>query len=422
MNYKIDKLANNLEVLTIPMPTLSSATVTIWVRTGSRNENEKISGISHFLEHMVFKGGRKYKDAKAVSTAIDAIGGEFNAATSKEWTKFYVKVRSAQIERAIDVLSDIVLFPQIRISDIKREKGVIIEEMGMYEDTPIKRVWDLFEQLMFKGYDLGRDIIGTKTSVSEIERKDFQAYRNNYYFSKNLLITVAGGIDRKDVLKLAEKFFGSLAKEGNGKPSLIKFKSSHDRLSVNSKKIEQAHFILGFPSDFLGNKDRYKDAVTNAVLGGGMSSRLFTEVREKRGLAYAVKSDFDRFLDAGYFAVYAGTDPKKATEAIKIIQGELYKLAAGTKKVKKAELKKAKEYLKGHLALSLEDTEDVSDFFGYEYLMLKKVRTPEEVFKAVDLVTVEDIIHSAKKTFSPDRMFLSVIGPYKDGGKFENLL
>jgi len=403
------------------MPSLESATVTVWVKTGSRNEPDEKLGLSHFLEHMAFKGGKKYPSAKVVAEAIDAVGGEFNASTSKEVTQYYIRIRSKLLEKAFDVLSDIVLQPNLDEKEVVKEKGVILEEMNMYEDTPIRRIWDLFEQLIFRGHSLGRDIIGTRETVPKLEKTDFVSYRDEFYRAENMLLSVAGGIKEAEVKDLSGKYFNKL-QSGLKKTNTLKPKVSGDKLDLTSKKVEQAHIILGFPADPMGTRNRYKDALLDVILGSGMSSRLFTEVREKRGLAYSVRSDIDRFADAGYFAVYAGTDPKNTQEAIKVILSELYGLASGTLKVDGRELEKAKEYIKGHLALSLEDTRGVNGFFGYEQLMLGKVRTPDEVYENVNKVTADDIYESAKKIFIKDKIKTAIIGPYKSETQFEKIL
>lgn len=421
MDYKLSTLPNGLRVLTVPMPSLESATVTAWVKTGSRNEEDKILGLSHFLEHMAFKGGKKFTSARVVSEAIDSVGGEFNASTSKELTDFYIRIRSRLIDRAFDVLADMVLYPLLKEQEIKKEKGVIVEEINLYEDTPTRRVWDIFEQVIFEDHPLGRDIIGTKKTVASLMRRDFVSYRDRFYFAKNMLIAVAGGVDHREVLRLSQKYFGDLPE---GKTIKIEKNGYGEKVRTRlvSKKNEQTHFVIGFPAEALGAKDRYKDAVMECILGGGMSSRLFTEVREKRGLAYSVRSDIDRFLDAGYFAVYAGVDPNRAEEAMKVILDQVFGLASKKYKVSQKEFEKAKEYLKGHLALSLEDTRGVNSFFGYEQLMLNRVRTPEEVFEEVGKVIIEDIYESAKKIFVPEKANLAIIGPYKSEEKFANIL
>ena len=368
MNYKLHRLKNGVRVITIPLPSLESATVTVWVGTGSRYETDRVSGLSHFLEHMVFKGGIKRPTAKDIAEAVDAIGGEFNAGTDKEWTNFYIKARSGSIGTAFDVLSDMVLTPALRQEDIDREKGVIVEEIGMYDDTPLWKIYDLFENLIYKGHALGRDIIGTRDTVASFKRADFARYRNTHYFPGNIVITVSGGVSEAKALALAEKYFGGLPKspksQNSKTPSKFKTKQVNPRLLLSSKKKDQAHFILGFRSSEMGSRDRFSETVLATLLGGGMSSRLFTEIREKRGLAYAVRGSRDAYTDCGYVEVYAGVDPKKAVEAIKVALSQCYGVASGKYPVTEGELKKAKEYLKGHMALSLEDTKVVNAFFG----------------------------------------------------------
>lgn len=423
MEYKLSRLKNGLRVLTVPLSGMKSVTITVWVRAGSRNESDETGGLSHFLEHMVFKGSKKRPSTKKIAQAIDAIGGEFNAATSKRWTNFYIKARSELLPIAFDVLSDMVLNPLLKETDLEKEKGVILEEMAMYEDTPMYKIGDIFERLIFKGNPLERDIIGTAKSVKGIKRNDFVRYRKMHYGSNNMLITVAGGIKEKDVLGLAEKYFKKLSSKQT-KPSFSKFrtKQTKPKTLLHPKKKEQAHFILGFLGNPMGSKDRFIELVLAAILGQGMSSRLFTEVREKRGLAYAVRTSVDRFVDTGYMSTYVGADVKRADEAIGVVLNEHYNLVAGKSKISAKELAKAKGYIKGHLALSLEDTKAVNTFFGIKELLLNKIETPEDVFKGIDKVTVNDVIRVAKEFFVPERLNLAIIGPYKSQDRFEKLI
>jgi len=422
MKYKLTKLSNGLPVLIVPMANLASATITVWTRAGSRNETEKNSGISHFLEHMAFKGGKKYPSAKAVSTAIDAIGGEFNAGTSKEWTNYYIRTQKETLETAFDLLSDILLSPQLRNDDIKREKGVIVEEIAMYEDTPMRRVADIFEHVIFSGHGLGRDIAGTKETVRKIKKNDFVSYRKRHYIAENILITVSGGVSEKEIIKLAEKYFGKLANGKRGKDNKFSSDQTEPKFKVQSKKIEQGHFMVGFLGTPMGGKDRYVKAVLNSILGSGMSSRLFTEVREKRGLAYAVRSGVDSVSDTGYLAVYAGTDPKKTKEALKIILDQCYGMANNKFPIADKELAKAKGYLKGHLALSLEDTRAINYFFGLEQLILGKIVTPREVFEGIEKVTKKDVITLAKEFFQKEKLNFAMIAPIKNATPFEKII
>ena len=422
MRHYLDALPNGLKVISVPVPTSESVTVTVWVGVGSRNETDRISGISHFLEHMVFKGSKKRPSAFEIANAVDAIGGEFNASTSKEWTNFYIKARNVHLEKAFDVLSDMVLNPLIPSKDLEREKGVIIEEIGMYEDTPMWKVPDLFENIIFKGNSLGRDIIGTKKTVTSFERKDFVDYRNKFYGSNNLCLTVSGGVKRDEVKRLSEKYFGDLKRVESKVQEEFKPLKNTKKLIISQKQKEQAHFVLGFLAGKMDDKNRIKEKVLSTILGGGMSSRLFTEVREKRGLAYSVRSSTERFVDTGYLDIYAGVDPKRVKEAIKVTLDECYKIANGKGKVTKGELEKAKEYLKGHMALSLEDSKNINTFFGVRQALLGKVETLESVFKAIDETTPDDIVKVAGKVLRPEGVFLAIVGPYKNKKEFENLL
>lgn len=424
MKHILTKLDNGLRLLTVPMPGLESATVTVWVGVGSRAEEDKIAGLSHFLEHMVFKGSKKRPSAKLIAEAVDEIGGEFNASTSKEWTNFYIKARSGNLDLAFDVLSDMVLNPILKAEEIEREKGVILEEMAMYEDSPMMKIGDVFEQLIFKGDSLGRDIVGFEKSIRSLKRDDFERYRNTHYYAENIVVTVAGGIDSRKAEELTRKYFSGLKASGKSEEKKYRFRVNQKspRVFVKNKKNEQGHFILGFLAGERGTGERYKEAVLASILGGGMSSRLFTEVRERRGLAYSVRTSLDRFLDTGEFVSYAGVDVTKAQEAIKVVLEEHYKIAGKKHGITPKELKKAKEYIKGHLALSLEDTRDVNGFYGENELMLGKVETPDEVFAGIDKVSIEDVVARAKELFVPQRLNLAIIGPYKGESAFEKII
>jgi len=308
--------------------------------------------------------------------------------------------------------------------EIGKEKGVIIEELRMHEDTPMMKIGDVFEQLIFAGNPLGRDIAGSEKTVRGVSRSDFLGYRSTHYYPQKMLLTIAGGIKEGDALKLAEKYFENLNRKNLKKTSEILFKSKQKKpqVKLHPKKKEQAHFILGFLADGREYEGRFAQTLLSAILGGGMSSRLFSEVRERRGLAYAISTSTERYLETGYIGTYAGVDVERAHEAIKVTLEEHYKLANNESGVDKKELRKAKEYIKGHLALALEDTKDVNDFYGVQALFLKEILTPEEVFKRIDAVSVEDVLEEAKKLFRPERLNLAIIGPYKDQARFERLL
>lgn len=423
MQYVKGILNNRLRVITVPMPSLESVTVSIWAKTGSRNETSKNNGISHFLEHMFFKGTKNRPTAKQIAEEIDQIGGVQNAGTSKEYTQYYIKCRADRIEVAFDLLSDMTLNSLLAREEIEREKGTIIEEIRMYEDTPMISIGEVFESVIYEGNSLGMNIAGTEKTVSEMKRSDFVDYRSNFYTPENMILTIAGGVTEKQTLELAEKYFSKLIKSTT-KPAFNKFtaRQVEPKIKLHNKKKEQTHVILGFLADGKNYKGKYAQTILSAILGGGMSSRMFTEVRERRGLAYSIRTSMDRYIDSGYIGTYAGLDTKRAVEAVKVMLEEHHKILNSKFLVSNAELLKAKEFLKGHLALSLEDTSDVSSFFGDQELFSDKVLTPEEVFKKIDKVTMDEVNFEAKRLFVPERLNLAIIGPYEDDEKFKKLL
>ncbi|MDP3917729.1 MAG: pitrilysin family protein [Candidatus Woesebacteria bacterium] len=424
MQYAKSVLPNGLRVITIPMPSLESVTVSIWAKTGSRNENSKNNGISHFLEHMFFKGTTNRPTAKQIAEEIDSIGGIQNAGTSKEYTQYYIKCRADKIETAFDLLSDMTMNSLLDHKEIEREKGTIIEEIRMYEDTPMISIGEVFESLVYSGHTLGMDIAGTEKTVSEMKRGDFVDYRNNFYTPENMILTIAGGVDEKSVLALSQKYFSKMPNLQICKSANLHYKTTQDKpkIKLHNKKKEQTHVILGFLADGKNYKGKYPQTILSAILGGGMSSRMFTEVRERRGLAYAIRTSMDRYTDIGYIGTYAGLDTKRAVEAVKVMLDQHHQILNSKSQILISELTKAKEFLKGHLALALEDTSDVSSFFGDQELFSKKVLTPEEVFKKIDKVTMDEVNFEAKRLFVPERLNLAIIGPYKDDSKFKNIM
>ena len=410
--------------MTIPMPSLESVTVTIWVKTGSRNENPEVGGISHFLEHIVFKGSKKRPSAREISQAVDAMGGEFNAGTSKDLTNFYIKSAKGNLETATDILSDMVLNPLMKSDEIEREKGTIIQEIRMYEDTPMMHIGDIFEELIFDGNPLGWDTAGTEKTVKAITRSDFVNYRKAHYCPENMMVTIAGGVSEASAVKLAEKYFGK-ANITTTKPKPdIQFKATQTKpkFKLQTKESEQAHLIMGFTGEGRHYEGRFAQNVLSVILGGGMSSRMFIEVRERRGLAYSVRTSMDRYEEVGYMGTYAGVNLQKTDEAIKVILDQCYGVAGKKYPITQEELEKAKGYLKGSLALALEDTKSVSGFFGEQELFGSKVLTPEEIYKKVDKVSLDDIYFEAKKLFVPERLNLAIIGPFKDKEKFVKII
>lgn len=422
MDYTSKTLINGIRVITVPMPTLESAAVTVFIGVGSRFESTEIAGISHFIEHMAFKGSKTYKTAQEVSEYIDAMGADYNAATSKDWTNFFIKSRAQNLEKSFAVLSDMILDPILDETEIEKERGVILEEIKMQEDTPMDKIGDIFMELVFDGNPLAVDIAGTQKSVNRIKRDDFINFRNMHYFGGNIVITVAGGITSAQVEKLAQTYFGNVGSGLQEVPPLFTNAQYKPKLKVEYKKSEQAHFILGFLGNHRNHPKRYAENVLATILGRGMSSRLFHEIREKRGLAYSVGTSITRFSDTGVFETYAGVDVKRIDEAIAVMLEQHYGISNSQFPIESGELKKAKEYMKGRIALALEDTVSVCDYFGQRTLFMDSIETPEEIFDKIDAVTIDDLYQSASELFKPEHLNLSVIGPYKDETRFGKLI
>jgi predicted Zn-dependent peptidase len=422
MDYKLKTLDNGLRLLTVEIPSLQSVSVTVWIKTGSRSDYTDKKGISHFIEHMVFKGTKNRPTAAEISYAIDSIGAEFDAATAKDWTNYFLKVRSDLLETAFDLLSDVTLNPLFKRAGIERERGVILEELAMKEDSPMSKVGLNLMKLVFSGHPLGNDIGGVPKTVKSIQKDDLIRYRKDHYSSENIVITVSGSVKEPEATKLVEKYFKRLKK--GKKKRITKFvnRQRKPKLYLEYKKSEQAHFYLAFLGNSRDYEKRHAEAVLLTLLGRGMSSRLFTEVREKRGLAYAIGSSVSRFADTGVFASYAGVDVDKISKAIEVMLSEHTSIVSKKQPITKKELEKAKEYIKGRVALSLEDTASVNSFFGQRVLFLDKIRTPEEVYKKIDEVKADDVYEVARKMFKKERLNLAIIGPYKDKSRFEKLI
>jgi predicted Zn-dependent peptidase len=423
MKYTLKTLPNNIKLLTVPMPSLESATVTVWVGVGSRFEPDAIGGISHFIEHMAFKGSKKYKTAQEVSETIDAMGADYNAATSREWTNFFIKSRTENLDKAFDVLSDMILYPALNEFEIEKERGVILEEIAMQDDSPMEKIGDIFMELVFLGSPLARDIAGSKESVRKISKKDFTDFRNLHYHGGNIVITVAGGIDEDEVQKLAEKYFYEVEAGPKEIPSPFVLTQDAPKLKVEYKKSEQAHFILGFMGHGRNYEKRYAENVLATILGRGMSSRLFSEIREKRGLAYSVSTSISRYVDTGIFETYAGVDLKRIDEAIGVMLDQHYGIVSEKFPIADYELTKAKEYMKGTTALALEDTMSICNFFGQRVLFSpSEIETPKKIFEKIDAVTKDEVLAVAKELFVPAKLNLSIIGPFKNPEKFSKII
>lgn len=420
--YNLSKLDNGLRLITVSMPSVQSVTVMVLVNTGSRNETKEINGLSHFIEHMAFKGTEKRPSSLIISSEIEGVGGDFNAFTSKQSIGYHVKLAVAHFELGVDILSDIIFNPKLDSKEIDREKGVICEEINMYEDLPSRKAIEMFEMLLYKGSSLGYDIAGDKETVRKLNRTDFIDYMDKYYFPSNMVVIVAGGVTETQAKKMVDKYFKVASRSGLAVVPSDKFAQKKPELLIKEKKTDQAHLVIGFRGNPIGHKDRYIESVLSTILGGGMSSRMFIAVRERRGLAYYVRTELEHFTDNGYIATRAGVDLARLDEAIAVILDEYRKIASGKHEITDKELLKAKECLKGSLILEMEDSREVAGFYGFQELLEKGVKTPAEVFKNIDKVTIEDVNRVAKEFFVPERLNLTLISPHKNLDKFKKLL
>lgn len=417
---------NGLRVLTIPMPSFESATVLVMVSAGSRYETRETNGISHFLEHMAFKGTKKRPSALSISTLIDGIGGEFNAFTGKETTGYYIKSSVNHIDLSLDLLSDMLQNSLFLEKEINKERGVILEEINLYEDTPVRKIGDVYERLLYGDTPMGWDIAGEKEVIKKIKKQDFLSYLAGLYSAHNITVVVAGGIDSAKTLGFVERYFGKMRRFDTKRYAKIVEAQSKPLVLIKHKKTEQVHIALGVRTVSLSHPHHYSLAVLSAILGGGMSSRLFHEVREKRGLAYYVRSTSDHYQDCGSLATFSGVDPKRVEEAIKVVVDVYQKIAhpkiAGQGHISNEELKKAKEFIKGHLVLELEDSRAVASFHAVQELLEKKIDNVEEILLKIDRVTLEEVREVEKKYFTNANLNLAVIGNFEDGQRFEKLL
>ena len=420
MFYKTT-LKNRLRIVTVPQKSSQAVTVLALVGTGSKHETKETSGISHFLEHMYFKGTKRRPNALAVSETLDKLGGVFNAFTSEECTGYYAKVAATHFENALEWVSDIYLNSLLPKKDMERERKVIIEEINMYLDMPLIYIGELWKTLLYGNQPAGWDVAGTKESVSSISREQLFHYMKSQYAAQNTIVCVAGKVSLSQATDKVKKYFSKI-KIAKSQTKLGVFeKQKTPGLLLHFKKTDQTHLALGTRTFYnLFHPQRYAAELLGIILGGMMSSRLFTEVREKLGLAYYVRTASEADTDTGYLVTLAGIDNSRVEKAISTILKEYKKISRIS--VPSAELKKAKENLKGKLSLALETSDAKAFFYAGQELLENKISTPEEIFKEIDKVSVNDILKVAKDIFKPERLNLALIGPFKDKTKFKKLL
>jgi predicted Zn-dependent peptidase len=419
--YQKTILDNGLTLLTSKLKSTQSVTVLVLVGAGSRYENEKIRGISHFLEHLFFKGAKKYQNAAEVAFAVDSVGGEFNAFTGKEYAGYYIKVAATHTDLAMDVLSDMMIHSKFAQKEIEKERGVIIEEYNMYQDTPMYQSgWD-FENLLFGEQPLGWDQIGTKEIILSLNQDDFMTYKNKLYTADNAIISVSGNINESEIITMVNKYFKfSKSKKAYEFSPLSELKSP-SRIKLRHKKTEQTHLVLGTPGYPAEHPDNFTMKLLSIILGGNMSSRMFLNIREAKGLSYYIQTNTDDYLDAGIISTRAGVDNKRVDEAIKCILDEYQKII-DEGKLKDKEIRKAKEYLKGKIILSLEDSQEVAHLYGKQALLYSKIKDIDDILREIENITAADLSRVAKDLLQLHKMRLVIIGPFEEEERFMKLI
>lgn len=411
---------NGLRVLTIPMKDNPTVTVLVLVGTGSDYELNEINGISHFLEHMCFKGTTKRPNSRIISHELDALGCQYNAFTGNEYTGYYAKGDSKNFKKIFDIISDVYLnstFPEV---EMEKEKGVIIEEINMYEDMPQTHVQDLFMEVLYKNQPAGRSTLGTKENIKKMKRGDFISYKKNHYVAKNTVVIVAGNIETNEVHKEINKYFKNIPTNKSSKKPKTKDAQGSPSVLIKHKDTDQTHFVLGVRTYPVLDKRNSTLALLAGVLGAGMSSRLFMKLREEMGVAYYVKASNQPSLDHGSLQISAGVNNGRTEEVIKEIIKECNLLAS--KKINKRELNKAKSFLIGNMKMSLESTDDIANFYGGQELLKNRIKTLEEKIKEINRVKAEDIQKIAKTIFKNKNLNLAIIGPFKKDSQFKKIL
>lgn len=418
--YQISTLKNGLTVITANLPHLDSVTTLVAVKAGSRFENQKTKGISHFLEHMFFKGSKKYPTAFEISSLIDGVGAINNAATSKEYAFYWIKSAAKHVDLAADILSSQLKESLFKEEEIEREKGVIVEELRMYQDNPGAYIWDLYENLQFGDQPLGWDIGGDEKTVNSLGRQDFITYMDSLYAPENMVLVLVGKLP-KDVLKFAEKYFGNLPQRSmRGFTPFKTLKQQAPRVNLYHKQTDQVNLVLGVEGFDRGDQRKYPSRVLGIILGEGMSSRLFIQIRERRGLAYRVSAGHEAYSDTGCFVAHAGLKLEKAEEGLKVIQDEL--LRTVDEQVSAVELQKAKDMERGRMALRIESTNFLAEYFGVKFALDRELETFDDYLKKIDAVTVEQVQAAAKVLFKKEKFNLQIIAPLKNSQPFEKIL
>jgi len=419
MKFKKTVLNNGLTIITAPMPSSPTVTVLTLTSAGADYETPENNGISHFLEHMLFKG-TETRTCADINIELDSAGATSNAFTGNAYTGYYSKAHYKKLPVLLDVITDMYLNAKLPEDDIEKEKGVILEEINMYEDLPARKVGNVLETLMFKGNAAGMPILGPAENIKKFDRDTFVKYREEHYVAEGTTVIVAGNFDQPEVLREVKKKFKDISTGKKGKKSKTKIKLDGPKMAMEYKKSDQSHLRFGFHA-FKGDDKRVPVLkLLSVILGGGMSSRLFTEMRDNRGLCYYTGSGVYSTSDRGVLSIRSGVGNGKLEESVEVIMDECRKLC--NEEVTQKELKKAKDYLIGNIAMNLESSDDIAEFLGLQEVVYKDIKRVTDKFSAVREVTAKDIQKMAKYIFKNERLNFAVVGPLKDDKKIKKLL
>jgi len=401
-----------MRLILVPEPQSLATTVAVLVQAGSKYETKEINGLSHFLEHMCFKGTKKRPRPIDIASELDGLGAEYNAFTSQEWTSYFAKAKNENFDKILEIVSDLYLNPVFDLREIEKEKGVIIEEINMYEDIPQRRVQELFMELVYGDQPAGWSVAGRKEVIRILSQENFLKYRGEHYLASSTILVIAGGFDEKNISEKVENYFAGLGRgEKSGK---IKVAESQEKPGefVKFKESDQTHLVLGFRAFDVFDERRFVLELLADILGGSMGSRLFQRVREELGAAYYVHASADLYSDHGLLTMAAGVDHKKLDDVVKASLEEF----AGLKNelVSETELERAKEHLTGHLFLSIETSDQLAFFYGGQEVMGVPILAPQMAAQRIKAVTAEEIQKVAEELFKNNRLNLALIGPFKD--------
>jgi predicted Zn-dependent peptidase len=404
--YRKDTLANGVRVVSETLPKSRSVSIGVWVKVGSRHEPPEVGGISHFIEHMFFKG-TKTRTAKDIAIEIDSLGGEMNAFTSQETTTYYVKVLDEHLPKAVDLLADILLGSAFDPAEMEKERKVILEEIKSVEDTPDDYIHELYTSTVWPDHSLGRPILGTKDTIRALKHADILAYIENYYSPKEIVISAAGNFEHARLVELLNEKFGAFARSGVAKQDVTP--NFHHAVAVRKKQLEQIQVCMGCRGLHFTHEDRYVILALNAVLGNSMSSRLFQEIREQNALAYSIYSYLMSYRDSGLLTVYAGTDPANVLEVVRLVMKEFKKIKA--EGITPAEEARVKTQIKGNLVLSLESSNSHMSRLARQEIYFGKYLSVDDIIKGVEKVNADQVRRLAQQLFTTENFALTILGP-----------